>query len=359
MVGRALMLSRLHILGKMGQLTARCTGNQLCRRMAKWIVQNPDCVLETATLALSYGMTGAPDVTGLTGQASVGMDAGFLVMECVDRGAGRSSPRGRHADDGAGKRSPNTCSFAGETEVLLADGATKPIAEIAVGDQVLAADPETGEKGARAVTAVWSHEDELVDLEIGDGIVTTTEDHPFWNASDQAWQPAAELGVGEAVQTADGDRVAVEGIDWATQTGGMAYNLTVAELHTYFVVIGADDVLVHNTCRPDPDIWGAVVPPGKLTYLTRQPIKGVQSGKGNIFVDQLGFAQDQRLDNALLEHLQNNYSSYKYSREMPNGGYTFEVTGSMTGPNGSTWIIKTVWGVDPDGTTRFITAHPT
>ena len=91
-----------------------------------------------------------------------------------------------------------------------------------------------------------------MDLEIGDGIVTTTEDHPFWNASDQAWQPAAELGVGEAVQTADGDRVAVEGIDWATQTGGMAYNLTVADLHTYFVVVGEEELLVHNECNPDP-----------------------------------------------------------------------------------------------------------
>jgi hypothetical protein len=222
----------------MSMFTKRCMGNQLCRRMGQWIVQNPDCVLETATLALSYGMTGAPDVTGLTGQASVGMDAGFLVMECVDRGAGRSSPRGRHADEGAGKRSPNTCSFSGDTDVLLADGATKPIAEIAVGDQVLAADPETGEEGARAVTAVWAHDDQLVDLEIGDGIVTTTEDHPFWNASDRAWQRADELDAGEIVLTADGDRVAVAGIDWATRTGGVAYILTVADLHTYFVAAG-------------------------------------------------------------------------------------------------------------------------
>lgn len=29
----------------------------------------------------------------------------------------------------------------------------------------------------------------------------------------------------------------------------MAYNLTVADLHTYFVVVGDAEVLVHNTCR--------------------------------------------------------------------------------------------------------------
>jgi hypothetical protein len=77
-----------------------------------------------------------------------------------------------------------------------------------------------------------------VDLEIGDGIVTTTEDHPFWNASDRAWQRADELDAGEIVLTADGDRVAVAGIDWATRTGGVAYILTVADLHTYFVAAG-------------------------------------------------------------------------------------------------------------------------
>jgi pyocin large subunit-like protein len=40
----------------------------------------------------------------------------------------------------------------------------------------------------------------------------------------------------------------VQGIDWATQTGGVAYNLTVADLHTYFVVVSDAEVLVHNTC---------------------------------------------------------------------------------------------------------------
>ena len=33
MVGRALVRSRLHILGKMSQFTARCMGNELCRHV--------------------------------------------------------------------------------------------------------------------------------------------------------------------------------------------------------------------------------------------------------------------------------------------------------------------------------------
>jgi pretoxin HINT domain-containing protein/restriction endonuclease fold toxin 7 of polymorphic toxin system len=174
----------------------------------------------------------------------------FLVKECIDRGPGWSqSGRGRHADDATSPgRAPGTCSFAGDTGVLLADGSIKPIVEIKIGDQVRAADPDTGAEGARAVTAVWSHQDQLVDLQIGEGVVTTTEDHPFWNASDQTWQRADAIDAGEFILTADGDLVAVEGIDWATRSGGMAYNLTVADLHTYFVVVGDAEVLVHNTC---------------------------------------------------------------------------------------------------------------
>ena len=36
-LGRALMLTRLFNLGKMSQLTARCMGNQLCRKLGQWL----------------------------------------------------------------------------------------------------------------------------------------------------------------------------------------------------------------------------------------------------------------------------------------------------------------------------------
>jgi hypothetical protein len=62
------------------------------------------------------------------------------------------------------------------------------------------------------------------------------------------WQDAQAIDPGESVLTADGDLLPVQGIDWATQAGGVAYNLTVADLHTYFVVVGDAEVLVHNTC---------------------------------------------------------------------------------------------------------------
>jgi len=150
--------------------------------------------------------------------------------------------------------SSGNCSFSADTGVLLADGTVKPIADIRVGEWVLAEDPETGERGARQVTHLWVHQDQLVDLEIDGGVVTTTEDHPFWNATDGEWQQANTLNSGDSVLTSDGEQIAVSGLNQTTTTQKMAYNLTVAEIHAFFVVVGGVGVLVHNACKKAPDL---------------------------------------------------------------------------------------------------------
>ncbi|MFE7507182.1 polymorphic toxin-type HINT domain-containing protein [Promicromonospora sp. NPDC057488] len=143
------------------------------------------------------------------------------------------------------------CSFAGSTPVLMGDGTREPIQDIEVGDEVWAADPVSGERGPREVTHVWVHQDELFELEIDGETILTTEDHPFWSATDQRFERADELGAGELVLGADGERLAVgEGVDLASSRMGSAYNLSVAGLHTYHV--GSDAVLVHNTAGCPP-----------------------------------------------------------------------------------------------------------
>ena len=141
------------------------------------------------------------------------------------------------------------CSFSGETEVVMADGSTKPIAEVEQGDWVYAHDPEDGNAGARQVTAVWIHQDTLVDLLVNGGVVSTTEDHPFWNHTDGEWQRADNLDPGDLLLTADGGLAAVDGINWTTTRTDTAYNLTIQDIHTYFVDVGGsgDEVLVHNS----------------------------------------------------------------------------------------------------------------
>jgi hypothetical protein len=140
------------------------------------------------------------------------------------------------------------CSFSGETRVLMADGTTRPISEVEVGDEVLAYDPETGERGSRKVTHLWVHEDALLELELGGARVETTEDHPFWNATDEAWQQAEDLDVGDYVLSADGRTIVVGGLHESRAFAGTAFNLTVDDIHTYFVQVGSEEILVHNTC---------------------------------------------------------------------------------------------------------------
>ncbi|MCT2584638.1 polymorphic toxin-type HINT domain-containing protein [Actinophytocola gossypii] len=143
------------------------------------------------------------------------------------------------------------CSFTGDTHVLMADGSTKPIKDVEVGDQVQATDPETGKSGARTVTAVWHHLDTVLDLVTEDGAtVTTTEDHPYWNATDHQWQQAQHLDPGDHLLTADGTTVRVGGLRLATTRSEATYNLTVSDIHTYYVVADEELLLVHNSCPP-------------------------------------------------------------------------------------------------------------
>ena len=113
---------------------------------------------------------------------------------------------------------------------------------------VWATDPETGESAAREVTAVWPHDDLLVELETSVGGVVTTEDHHFWNEADREWAESRGIDLGDELLTIDGTTVSVVGLDWSTATYEQAFDLTVDETHTYYVTVGDDDtpVLVHN-----------------------------------------------------------------------------------------------------------------
>ncbi|MFC6022945.1 polymorphic toxin-type HINT domain-containing protein, partial [Plantactinospora solaniradicis] len=170
------------------------------------------------------------------------------LEEAIEAESGRIGSGGLPGGRGARPGACGLRSFAGETPVQMADGSHKRISELRVGDEVLATDPETGEQGPRAITYLWIHEDQLVDLKLADGTtLTTTEDHPFWNHTDQQWQDAQQLDRGDLLLSPSGARVAVEGLLSQTTTRGMAYNLTVAGIHTYYVVAGTGPVLVHNS----------------------------------------------------------------------------------------------------------------
>jgi hypothetical protein len=129
----------------------------------------------------------------------------------------------------------------------MANGERKPISEVKEGDYVYATDPETGETGAREVIATLPHTDQLLTLNTSSGDVVTTEDHRYWNETDQQWQESQDLDAGDRLLSADGDEVTVEGLDWTTIHTDAAYDLTIDDLHTYYVVSSEGEaVLVHN-----------------------------------------------------------------------------------------------------------------
>jgi hypothetical protein len=151
-----------------------------------------------------------------------------------------------------GRNLGRLCSFSGQTAVLMADGAKKPISKIKIGDKVLATDPQTGERTAKEVTKVWVHDDTVVSLQIDGQTITTTEDHPFWNRTDRQWQRADQLDRGDQLLAPNSADTTVRGLRPDTRHTATAYNLTIADIRTYYVLAGNTPVLVHNTC-PEVD----------------------------------------------------------------------------------------------------------
>jgi RHS repeat-associated protein len=146
-------------------------------------------------------------------------------------------------------------SFPPGTRVLLADGSFKPIEDVRVGDSVLAADPRTGAAGAREVIAEITSEGVkrfvrlMVDSD-GDGTVdatlTSTEEHRVWLPVENRWDEARDLEAGDHLLDSSGASVRVAAVATGLETWAKVHNLTVDDLHTYHVVVGATAVLVHN-----------------------------------------------------------------------------------------------------------------
>ncbi|MFD8722591.1 ricin-type beta-trefoil lectin domain protein [Streptomyces sp. NPDC059629] len=154
----------------------------------------------------------------------------------------------------APKTKSSRCSFSPDTPVLMGDGKTKPIGKIKTGDKVQAANPKTGRhQGARTVQHVWiNHDHDLLDVTIRTksghtATLHTTANHPFWDDTTHKWVAAGKLHHGDALNTTTNGHAYVVA---AQPTPGTAnrWNLTVQELHTYYVLAGTTPVLVHNTC---------------------------------------------------------------------------------------------------------------
>ncbi|EMU4494801.1 DUF1020 domain-containing protein [Neisseria gonorrhoeae] len=146
-----------------------------------------------------------------------------------------------------------TCSFHGSTLVKTADG-YKAIARIRAGESVLSKDEASGVTGCKPVTARYGNPyRETVYIEVSDGIgnsqtLISNRIHSFYSGG--KWIKAEDLKAGSRLLSESGRTQTVRKTVVKPKPL-KAYNLTVADWHTYFVKgsqAETEGVWVHNDC---------------------------------------------------------------------------------------------------------------
>ncbi|MEV4659073.1 LamG-like jellyroll fold domain-containing protein [Micromonospora sp. NPDC049301] len=237
------------IAARVGAAVAKKVGTGLVGRLATEAAENgiEDAVGQLATSGTYNPRSAAENmVPGLGalsrkggGGARSGGGGGFNPLGLAVGGGGGGCKTGRRH------------SFDPKTRVLMADGTSRPIEDVNVGDKVMATDPVAGKSEPKQVTQLHRNTDkDLTDLTVRDqdGKVTkveTTWHHPFWNASKRKWDDAKDLKPGTKLLVKGKGAVTVVAVLNKLGVEEMR-DLTVADIHTYFVVVGDEPVLVHN-----------------------------------------------------------------------------------------------------------------
>ncbi|MFI9384805.1 polymorphic toxin-type HINT domain-containing protein [Kutzneria sp. NPDC052558] len=164
----------------------------------------------------------------------------------------------------------------------MADGSSKPISQVRVGDQVANSVPGDATLQTHTVqkVIVTQTDRDFVDLTVkklstalgkaaaglaasailsfaapasaDTSTLAATFRHPFYDLTQAAFVDAVDLHPGDRLQTADGAPAEVTSIRAYHQTE-VTYDLTINGLHTYYVEAGDTAVLVHNA-NADPDV---------------------------------------------------------------------------------------------------------
>ncbi|HEZ3944887.1 TPA: polymorphic toxin MafB class 1 [Neisseria meningitidis] len=206
-----------------------------------------------------------------------------------------------------------TCSFHGSTLVKTADG-YKAIAHIQAGDRVFAKDETSGKTGYKPVTARYGNPyQETVYIEISDGIgnsqtLISNRIHPFY--SQGKWIQAGRLKKGDTLLSESGAKQTVQNITLKQQPL-KAYNLTVADWHTYFVKgnqAETEGVWVHNDCP-----YGEKYRTEVGSYTNTHESGRTYSGKGTRQRSQISGAREARVNND--PHIATDFTPAKNNRE--------------------------------------------
>ncbi|WP_179271933.1 polymorphic toxin-type HINT domain-containing protein [Actinomadura meyerae] len=242
-------------------------------------------------------------------KAWIDLNGGFAIFLGGRGRRGRPSPtttKLRQRLAGVARNLRCSSSFVPGTDVLMADGTRKPIEDVKVGDKVLATDPETGKTRAQPVlgTITSKGDKNLVQITVnadapalgwteGDtpepttatpllkkpksGVLIATDTHPFWVGGDiNAWVEAADLKPGMWLRSSAGTYVQITVAEHETTRHQRVHNLTIANLHTYYVEAGQSSVLVHNEDVCDL----RVIATGQAIEHNRASVRAMPEGYG-------------------------------------------------------------------------------
>ena len=151
------------------------------------------------------------------------------------------------------KAATGLACFVPGTPIQMADGTTKPIERVRVGDLVWSRNAGTGvTEPRRVIHTTVRRTERVLDLIFTiaangkkEHIVTTSE-HPFY-VKGRGFVRAGSLGIGTQIVTRAGPAAVVTATHPRMRSNGYTvYNLTVEADHTYFVGRGGGGVWVHN-----------------------------------------------------------------------------------------------------------------
>jgi hypothetical protein len=133
-----------------------------------------------------------------------------------------------------------TCLLAG-TKITMADGTTKMVEDIRVGDIVLSYDEENKELTASKVIQTMQHTPEEMSpyyMVINEKLKITPNHIVFIN---NEWKPVGEIKIGDVLTDINGEPQRVLSIERIYQKV-TTYDFGVENTHNYY----AEDILVHN-----------------------------------------------------------------------------------------------------------------
>ncbi len=192
---------------------------------------------------------------GLEGCVIQGMFLGFQTV-ALGLGSGLNYPIPNLPNPPSAPQSGPGFSVTGggcldpETLVLMADGTSKPIAEVKTNDMVRSGERPQNVAIVREVRSVVSSDAREIQLTTARGepapAVTATIEHQFW-VDGKGWRRAADLKAGDWLFNSHGQRLEVTG-NRVLSGGREMFTLGLALDNAFY----ANNVLVHDKCGPGP-----------------------------------------------------------------------------------------------------------